>query len=61
MIGGINQSLQKPPAGSRGSAPCRGFAYKGPQHLHIKEAPVFGGIENLKILLSGRLYWPCMP
>ena len=54
MIGG-NQSRR----GSRGSAPCGGGGGSGGRRP--PEAPAFAGIENLKILLSGRLYWPCMP
>ena len=53
MIGG-NQSRR----GSGGSvSPLVG----GSGRLSPPEAPAFAGIENLKILLSGRLYWPCMP
>ena len=54
MIGG-NQSRR----GSGGCvSPQRG---QGAAPLVGGSAPAFEGIENLKLLLSGRLYWPCMP
>ena len=58
MIGGY-QSCRGSGGCISPSGPCWGFRAKAlPQSP--PEAPAFAGIENLKILLSGRLYWPCM-